>query len=84
MSHLPSLHSALLFITRQKKEGGGVEAERRNAHVGSSRQNENDNSVYVNKRVSQQERVRKQRDEDKDIMGKKDRWKDRMFQPERD
>lgn len=75
MSHLPSLHNALLFITRQKKRGGGGQkkAERRNAHVGRSRQNENgkDKIVYVNKRVSPQERVRKRRDEDKDITGKK-------------
>lgn len=41
--------------------------------MGRSRLNENkkDKSVYVNKRVSQQERVRKWRDEDKDITGKK-------------
>ena len=41
-------------------------AERRNAHVGRSRQNESekDKSVRVNMGVSQQERLKKRGDED--------------------
>lgn len=69
MSHLPSLHNALLFITRQKKRGRRRQEEG-NAHVGRSRQNESDKDKsgvreLVNKRV------RKQRDEDKDTTRKR-------------
>lgn len=50
----------------------------RNSHEERSRQNENakDKSVHVNKRVSQPERVRKQKHEEKDITRKETDGKD--------